>query len=165
MSDKGFVISIEIQHPTDDLVRPLEGANAQLDGSIVAKPPLPRGMLHLENLPDMMSMAHHFADPIIAVAFLKNAKDVIATWIKARSGRKLKLRAGQKTVEVTGPQKIDEVIAFLEKSGEDKPAPAKRRKAAPKQAAVRRRGAPKRSGAKRNVTKKKGASTRKRPRT
>jgi hypothetical protein len=153
MKDKGFVISIEIQHPTDDLVRPLEGANAQLEGSIVTKPPLPRGMLHLENLPDMMSMAHHFADPVIAVAFLKHAKDVMVTWIKVRGGRKLKLRAGQKTVEVTGPQKIDEVIAFLEKSGKDEPAPAKRRKAAPK-----------RPGAKSNVAKNKGASGRKRPR-
>jgi hypothetical protein len=155
MASDSFEILIEIRQPDEELIRPLEGANAQFGGSIAITPRLPRGMLGIEALPDLMNMAHQFADPVIGVAFLKHAKDVIVTWLKGRNGRKLKLKAGGRTVEITGPAAIDDAIAFIEGQGEGVATDSSQRK--------RRRTIPKKAPAKSRIPKKAKKSAAKRP--
>jgi hypothetical protein len=114
-------------------------------------------MLGVETWPDLINMAHHFTDPVIGVAFLKHSKDLFVTWLKGRNGRKLKLKAGGRTVEITGPAAIDKAIAFVEGHGDDAATasrPKKSRRSITKKASDQSRPTKK---AKKRPAKKKAA--------
>ena len=148
-----FGILIEVRRADTELIKPLEGASAQFGGVVDISPKSPRGMLGIETWPDLIHMSHHFTDPALGAAFLKHAKDVVVTWLKGRSGRKLKLKVGGRTVEITGPATMDEAIEFVEGRGDD-PTPS---------SFTKRGGSKKKTTSTKKAVKKSKQRTSKRP--